>query len=364
MKILIVSTVVFRLNGITSVILNYYRNMNKRNMQIDFVVLNEISEEHRTELEQNGSHIYYIPRTSNVLNYQYKLYKLLINSNYDVIHIHGNSATMLIDILPAVIAKIPVRIVHSHNTTCSHMTIHKLFMPIFKFCYTHGFACNNEAGKWLFNNKPFIEIKNGIDLKKYQYNENIRVDMRNKINVNDNIVLGHIGNFIEQKNHVFLLEKFKELLKVNNKFILLLIGEGPLWEEMKNKAYDLKISDKVIFLGKTTEVQNYLQAMDILVLPSLHEGLPVVLVEAQAAGLPCIVSDKVSKAADLTDSIEFVSIDNTTKWVNAICKQSINLENRDRRKIANSWQEKIAESGYDITVNANKMKELYKEYLA
>ena len=169
MKVLIVNTVTFRLNGITSVIMNYYRNMDRTGMQIDFVVTNEISNEFRTELEGSGATVYYIPRTADPLAYMGKLYRVCKEGGYDIVHIHGNSTTMLLDVLPALLARVPVRIVHSHSTNCSHVMLHKLLKPLFRRCYTHGFACGEDAGRWLYGKRPFTILKNGVDLKKYRY---------------------------------------------------------------------------------------------------------------------------------------------------------------------------------------------------
>lgn len=364
-KLLIINTVHFGLNGVTSVIMNYYRNMDKSNMKIDFIVINKISDEYRIELESNGSKIYQLPRKRNILKYQLELYKIIKKNQYGIIHVHGNSSTMLVDILPAKWAKVPVRIVHSHNTTCTHLKSHKILYPIFKKTYTHGFACGQEAGKWLFHNKPFIEIKNGIDLKKYSYNEQTRNIYRKKINAKDNIVIGHIGNFVEQKNHSFLIDIFAELISKNSNYQLLLISDGYLMQQIKEKVHNLGLDNNVIFLGKITDVQNYMQAIDIFVLPSLYEGLPVALVEAQATGLPCLVSNTVAKESNLTDSLKFLSIDNTSIWVENLIKLSNEneLDTYNRIEKSKEYQLKISNAGYDINNNANIMKEKYFEFI-
>ena len=362
MKVLVISTVRFRLNGITSVILNYYRNIDKTEIHMDFVVPNEISEEYSKEFKANGSQVFYIPRKSNPIKYQIELYKVIKKNDYDIVHIHGNSSLMLIDLWPVVKAKVPVRIVHSHNTSCSHLILHKILSPIFNRFYTHGFACGEDAGKWLFKDKEFEILKNGIDLEKYSFNTEIRELYRQKINAKNKVVIGHIGNFIEQKNHKFILEWYLELTKKNNNYLLLMIGDGILLEEMKEKANILGLADKVIFLGKTTEVSNYLQAMDIFVLPSLHEGLPVVLIEAQASGLPCIVSDKVSEEANITGSIKYVDIKDKHKWILAIKQTTYILYNEDRKEVCKKWKKNLIDKGYDISNNANKMVSLYKTY--
>lgn len=363
MKVLIINTVEFRLNGITSVIMNYYRNMDKQDMQIDFVAVEGISAEFRQELEAGHCRVYQLTRKKNPLGYMLKLFGLMRRNRYDVVHIHGNSATMFFDVFPAKLAGIPVRIVHSHTTSCSHMKLHKLLLPFFRKCYTHGFACGQEAGAWLYGQGPYVELKNGINLRSYCYDEARRREFRDKIHAGDRKVIGHVGYFAEVKNHSFMLDWFAKLAENNDDYLLLLIGEGALMEAMKQKAEQLNIQNKVLFLGKTTEVPGYLQAMDAFVLPSLHEGLPVVLVEAQAAGLPCYVSEKVSGQADLTNSLEFISIEDASAWTQRLADDTAKWMNLDRQLQCAAWQEMIAKEGYDITRNAGILKSLYESYV-
>lgn len=359
MKILVVTTVDFQLNGITSVIMNYYRNMDKTGIQMDFLAPNEVESGYREEIEKHGSKTYVINRKENPFLYLINVYRLLKKNKYDVVHIHGNSAMMLIDILPAVLAGTKNRIVHSHNTTCSHMKLHKLFNPFFKHMYHQGVACGEAAGQWLFEDRPFLVLKNGIDLTRFMYNEERRETYRQIIEAGEKKVICHIGNFVEQKNHNFLIDCFQELLKKDENYILLLIGDGYLMDSMKKKAENLSICQNVIFLGKTLNVSDYLQAADVFVLPSFHEGLPVALVEAQAAGLPCIVSDKVSKEADLSESFRFLSINSVSVWADKMEAAAKEAARKDRQEICAVYQRKIKEKGYDIVENANILKKLY-----
>nr|WP_321152438.1 glycosyltransferase family 1 protein [uncultured Acetatifactor sp.] len=362
MRILIVNTVAFQLNGITSMIMNYYRNMDCVGMQIDFLSANEIDMEIEAEMYKRGANVYCIPRKSEPLNYFKKTYELMKKNQYDIVHVHGNSAMMIIDILPARMAKIPIIIVHSHNTTCNHNGMHKLLNPIFKYCYTHRFACGQKAGEWLFQDKPFEIISNGIELRTYKYNVKIRERYRDSIQAGERVVIGAVGNFNKQKNHEFLLDIYAELVKENEAYMLLLIGEGPILPKMKEKAYSLGINESVIFLGKTSKVSNYMQAMDIFVLPSIHEGMPLVLVEAQAAGLPCILSDVVTKEADLTSSIRYVPLAQTIDWVKAIKAVVEDTPKENRERLCIKWQKMIGEAGYDIADDARRLESLYRKY--
>lgn len=360
MKVLVINTVSFRLNGVTSVIMNYYRNMDRTDMQTDFVVINEISDEFRAELEENGATVYHIPRKKDPLEYMRALYRVCKNGGYDVVHIHGNSAMMLPDVLPALWARVPVRVVHSHSTSCSHKLLNKLFKPLFHRCYTHRVACGEDAGRWLFGERPFTVLKNGVDLNKYRFDPTVRAEYRRKLGADGRIIIGHVGNYIALKNQSFLLDAFAYIAARDGRYRLLFLGAGELLDSVKEKAAALGLEDKVCFLGNTTEVAQYMQAMDVLTLPSKHEGLPVVLVEAQAAGLPCVVSDRVAKEANLTDSLQYLPIDDAAMWADALMQVDVDEQRRLARR--DDWQRCVAEAGYDIVANADKLKGLYKEF--
>lgn len=359
MKILIINTVVFKLNGITSVIMNYFRKMDKKDIDIHFMTINEITDEYKNEIESFGSKVYYIERKKNPIKYIFDLKKLLKENCYDIVHIHGNSATMALETMAAYLARVPVRIIHSHNTTCKYRVIHNILYPMLRKTYTHGFACGNEAGKWLFKKNKYEIIKNGIDLEEFKYNEKERKKYREKINAGNKTILGHIGNFVYQKNHDFLIDLFNELLKSDKDYLLLLIGEGELEEVIKEKVKRLGIEDNVIFIGKSMEVKGYLQAIDLFLLPSHFEGLPVVLIEAQAMGIPCLVSDKVSNEASITSLVKFISIDDVELWKRNIKKQN----NKTRELNSNLAHKNINNAGYNISKNAEKMRLLYESYV-
>lgn len=355
MKILVINTVRFKLNGISAVIKNYYTAIDKDDLIMDFIAIDNPSPEYMSFFAENKLCCNIIYK-KNIVSYFIRIIKLCRKEKYDIVHIHGNSANMAIELFACLLGGVKVRIAHSHNTSSLHPLTHNLLFPFFTSLCTNRLACGEEAGKWLYHSKDFHVLKNGIHLSRYKFNNEVRCVYRKKIGIENQIVIGHIGNFIEQKNHAFMLEWFSELINKNTNYRLLLISDGALLDDMIIKAKRLGISDYVIFLGKTLEVQNYLQAMDVFVLPSLHEGLPVVLVEAQASGLPCIVSDCVARESDLTNSIQFVPITSTLKWVDEI----VNIDYQDDRnkKSENNILE-IRREGYDIKLNANELKEIY-----
>lgn len=360
LKVLIIATTRFELDGITNVILNYFRAMDKSDIVIDFVVPNDVREDLRAELEKYGSNIYKIDqRNKKPILYLKKLIKLIRKNNYDIVHAHGNSCTLALEMYAAKKAYVKVRISHSHNTMCKYKFLHKILRNIFERCYTHAFACGEKAGKWLFNNKPFEIINNGIDIDRYSYNEAIRKEYRNKYNLNGKRVVGHIGHFSYQKNHEFLIRVFSELYKLNKNYHLLLIGDGELKNSIERQVKELGLSDVVTFTGKTLNVPQLMQAMDMIVMPSRFEGLPLTLIEAQAACLPCFVSDKISREVEVTNLIKFISLDASPKeWANLIN----GIKPINRSKIRESIYKQIVNAGYSINDNARRVKELYIKY--
>ncbi len=358
---LVVATTKFAQNGITNVILNYYRAMDKSDMQIDFVIPNDIGEDLKIEIESYGSHIYKITnRNRKPWQYIKRLISLIDNNSYDIVHAHGNSCTLALEMYAAKKAGTKVRIPHSHNSTCKYKIVHKLLRKPFDLFYTHAFSCGQKAGQWLYNRKKFELINNGIEIDNYRYNVEVRNEYREKYMLNENIVIGHIGSFNYQKNHEYLIDIFAELFKLDNSYRLLLVGDGELRPNIEKKVHELGLQDFVIFTGNTLIVPKLIQAMDMVIMPSRFEGLPLTLIEAQSAGVPCFVSDEISKEVKITDLVKFISLKETSKeWADQIN----NLAPIHREDRTNNICKQIIDAGYSINDNAKKVKELYNSYL-
>jgi glycosyltransferase involved in cell wall biosynthesis len=361
MRVLIISTTKFELDGITNVILNYFRAMDKTDMQIDFLIPNEIRKDLKSELEAYGSRIFKLSgRIRYPIIYLKNLTNIIKSNKYHIVHAHGNSCTLALEMLAAKIGGAKVRIPHSHNSTSEHKVIHKLLRKVFDMSYTHGFACGEKAGEWLFKGKPFEVMNNGINIDKFKYDNSIRDEYRDKYNLTEKKVIGHIGHFSYQKNHNFLVDIFAELYQLDNSYRLVLIGDGKLRTDIEMKVNELGLSNSVIFTGKTLETPQLLQAMDMIVMPSRYEGLPLTLVEAQAASLPCFVSDAVSKETEITGLLDFVSLDkHPSHWANLI-----NIRYFPKRSQGTiEHLSKISNAGYSINENAKIQKEYYKQYI-
>ena len=360
-KILTIATTRFELDGITNVILNYYRAIDKTDLQMDFVVPNQVADDLKKEIESEGSQIYTINnRMKNPFAYMFKLQKIIRKNKYDIVHAHGNSHTLTLEMYSAKKCGVPVRIPHSHSTSCKYKRVHKMLTPLFNASYTHGFACGQEAGEWLFEDRDFYIIKNGINLEKFKYNHDVRVEYRKKFGLEDKRVIGHIGAFTFSKNQSFLVDIFHELYKKDSNYRLMLIGNGNLKPEVENKVKELGLEKVVLFMGKRWDVPQLMQAMDMIVMPSHHEGLPLTLVEAQTASLPCYVSDAITTEVNMTGLIKFISLEESPLfWAEIIH----NDEKIDRDGLTTSVIEKIIRSGYSIVDNARELKRMYKSFL-
>ena len=360
MKILVIVTSRFGYDGISNVATNYYTYMEHSRVQIDFVTINEIPYKLSTLLDKNGDTHYVLPmRNKNPLIYFLNLIKIIRKNKYNIVHIHGNSNTMFLELWAAKLAGARVRIPHSHNTKCDHQIINKLLKPFFKMAYTYGFACGKEAGEWLFPKDSFKIIPNGIDLERFKFNKEKRESLRKHMQLQDRLVVGHVGRFSLQKNHEKLLKIFKTLKEKLPNVTLLLWGEGELLESSKQMAKE--IGGDIRFMGTTNKVEEALSIVDIIVFPSLFEGLPLFLVEAQAMGVNCIVSDKVSPMAKLTDYFIFHPLnDSNVKWSESIIEICKKYNSERNSTLAHKC---IANAGYNIRENCNNLLDIYKSLI-
>lgn len=357
MKILVINTVPTDKNGITNVIFNYLNAIDD-DISIDYVAINTPDNNYKDLLERRGATLYSLNRR-NVLGYISSLAKIIKKKKYDAIHVHGNSHTVLLELIAAKIAGCNKRIIHAHSTNCGSIALHKLLETPFNWLCTHRLACGDMAGKFMFGTKPFKIINNGVDVVKYSFDIKKRASLRAKLSLSDNdTLIGHVGYFLALKNQSFLVDIFAELVKRDNNYHLVLIGDGAMRPEIEKKVDSLGLKDKVTFTGNINNVSDYLNAIDLIVMPSLFEGLPLTLVEQQANGLQCIVSNTITKEADKTGNLRFISLNAPiSEWVLAIencnCKQG--REQRSKKAV-----DDIAKAGYSIQTEANKLVEFYK----
>ncbi len=355
-KVLIVTTTGLGYEGIAGVIFNYLKNMDLSEIKLDFVLSRPTIDFVKEEIKKIDANLYLINnRTNNPFLYIKNLRKIIEKNHYDIVHVHGNSATMYFDIHAARLAGVPVRIAHTHSSSCKSRIVHEMLKPLLKRELTHAFACSDLAGKFVFNDN-FDIVYNGVDIEKFLYNSKVRAEYREKLGLTDNFVLGHIGYFSDVKNHDFLIDVFNEVYKLNPKARLLLIGDGGnLKPIIQEKVKSFCLEKFVLFLGKRNDVNMLMQALDVFLLPSKYEGLPVSLVEAQCSGLHCFISDTITKDVEATDRLHYMSLkESCSVWANEILKFNDGYERRDVK-------DKIFNSHFNIKNEARKLQEFYLE---
>lgn len=355
-KILIVSTVGLIYDGITSVILQYLQAMNSKKFDIYVVATIDAKPSIINQIENCDCTVITFPnRRTETLKYFFDLIKFIKSNHIDIIHAHGNSATLAIEMVAAKIGRCPKRIAHSHNTKCNQIKADKILRPIFNCSYTDGLACGEDAGKWLFGDKKFEVLTNGRNIEQYKFSLQNRNKIREFYGIKDELVIGHVGGFFEQKNHRFLVEIYKEVKKIEPRSKLFMIGDGILKTEIEKACEKLE----VIFTGSIDNISEYLSAMDGMVLPSLFEGLPLVSIEWQINGLPCVLSNKITKECKLTDCVDFLSLDDSAQnWAKVIVNK---IKNNKRQFCADKSYKLIKNSNFNIDNNVKKLERIYGE---
>lgn len=364
-KVLWIITNGIKRNGICVSQLDYYKNINKELFQVDVVAVHNNTKDMIDEYRANGCRVFELTdRRKSLVKYLDELKKLIMKEKYDIVHVHGSSALMTLELKTAKKCGVPVRIAHSRNTTCDKKLLDKVLRPSFNRNYNIALACGQDAGKWLFGKRDFMVFHNGKKLDKYMYSDEMRREIREKYKFGSKIVFGHVGLFNTQKNHDFLIDVFANYYKENNNSILVLIGEGIgqyyLVEQIKQKVNDYGLNDAVMFLGRQSNVNELIQGFDIMLFPSLYEGLPNVVLEWQAAGLPSIISDKITTECAVCDLVNFLPIDNgTEEWTKKI-KQVIQ-EKRNRQEDSNVACQLLQKNNFDIEKNVKKLEEIYMQ---
>jgi len=352
--------------GVEAVVYNYFKYIDKEKLQFDFICDSDSTDIPYDEIESLGGNIILVPPYQKMFKYQKEMKRVLKEGNYQIVHSHINTLSVF-PLRAAKCAGIQIRIAHSHSTSnkkeWKKNLLKNLLRPFSKIYANHYMCCSELAGRWLFGNKEYEKgnvflLNNAIDLKKYKYNEKVRIKKRDELKINnETFVVGHIGRFVEQKNHKFLIDIFYQIHSINKNSVLLLVGQGPLETEIKEKVHQLNLDDSVLFLGQRKDANDLYQVFDLFLLPSLYEGLPVVGIEAQASGNLCFFSNEMTKEAKILDSTIFMSLnDNAKKWANAILKDAKKYKKHDTK-------DEVSRYGYNIEVEANKLKNKYLEYL-
>lgn len=352
--------------GVEAVVMNYYRKIDKEKIQFDFLCDEDSTDIPIEEIESLGGKVILIPPYQKVFKYQSVLMNILKTKNYKIVHSHINTLSVF-PLFAAKRAGVPIRIAHNHSTT-NKKEIKKHIMkltlkPFSKVFATHYMCCSELAGRWLFGDKIYNQgkvylLNNAVDIKKFKYDEKIRLKVLKSLNIQENaVVVGHVGRFVETKNHTFLISVFKEIHKQIPNSYLILGGQGPLLNEIKAKVKNEGLLDAVIFLGQRNDINEIYQAFDLFIMPSLYEGLGMALIEAQCAGVKCLASNHIPTSAKVTPNLKFLSLsDEIETWKN----EALTLLNDKTR---NDWSEEVSIHGYNIEIEAQKLENYYEEVI-
>lgn len=345
--------------GAETMVMNYYRHLDKNICQIDFIVHGKGNDAYEEEVVRNGSKVIHLPRagTLGFIKYVKAVYDTIIsNGPYDVVHAHTNVQEGMV-LLAARIAGVPIRISHSHNTrfNTSPAKVH-INRILLKLSANRKLACGEAAGEAFYGNKDFIIINNAVEVGKLLCTSiDCGFSLRKELKIErDAIVIGHVGRFVDQKNHEFLLKAFSRAVDNNPHLRLVCVGEGDLLPKMKQVAKKESIADKVYFIGGRSDMPNIYQMFDVFVLPSKHEGLPLTLVEAQVSGLKCMVADNVTRECDLgLNLIDYVPLDGKM-WSQRFAKLEKKSNLIDKKELEKSAKR------YDIVKQCENLLNIYK----
>lgn len=356
--LIVITTEFFDFGGLTSVMLNYYRKMEKKDLKIDFASTNVPPEDDKSfcYIKETGATYYCLgSRKTNTLFYMENLYYVIRDNRYDVVHVNGNSATMFLDLLVAKMAGCRTRIAHGHTTRSEHPLVHIILRPFLLMSSTHRIAVSDATGKWLYRGN-YVTLNNAIDASCYKFNPQVRACLRNEFELEGDYVIGNVGKLYAAKNQKFLIDVLKSLIKDKHNAKLVLAGGGELESELKEYAKQLNLCDKVFFLGMRDDIPEVLQTFDVFLFPSIYEGLGLALIEAQASGLNCIASTAVPIETRVTDNVIYYSLNESAdSWARKI----LEFNECDRSEKSVQAIEAIKRAGYDVVNETCRLASLY-----
>ena len=351
------------IGGIETFLRNLYKSLDKSEIQFDFVTTYD-TPVYENEFVAGGAKMFRIPSPKRFISYFFAIRKIIKENDYKIIHVNKNSGADIVPFIVAKMLKVPVIIAHAHNTKStvgkfadmiSCINRHRLSKYI-----TNAFASSREAAEWMFGEKyarthEIPIFKNGINIADYSYSEQRRGEIRKRLSLGDKFVIGHVGKFSLRKNHDFLIDIFNSIHKRNKNSVLMLIGTGALMSDISQKVHKLGIQDAVIFMGAQNNINEYYEAMDAFVMPSLIEDLPVAAIEAQSTGLPVFLSDTIDQNTEITDSVKWLSLEQSSDiWADVIINTCECFERAPQ-------DEALKKAGYDISEIADFLMKIYKK---
>ena len=347
-------------NGVVSYAMNYYRKINHDTVTMDFCLLDDVPTPYYEEIKKYGSKVFVLPSIKYTWSHLRKCREILENGNYDIIH--DNSLLLTFPMMKMATKYVPVRILHSHNSklgeTAKKEKRNKFFLP-FLLRQANAYAsCSDLAAKAMFGDAVYEFIPNFVDVEKYHFDESVRQRVRHDMNAGDKKIIATVGRVAAQKNPFFALDVFDIVAEREREAEYWWIGSGPLDNEVADYANKLKHKDRVKLLGSRNDMKDLYQAIDLFFLPSLFEGLPVTGVEAQAMGLPCVISDSVTKEVVYTDLVEYVSLSKSKEaWAKIVCSKLDRNEGRRGR------EEELLKSKFSSGTAGEFLEDYYRKLI-
>ncbi|RGL11318.1 glycosyltransferase family 1 protein [Bacteroides uniformis] len=351
--------------GIETFLMNVYRHIDRNAVQFDFLVSVHYECHYTKEIISLGGHVYDIPARREGFFKRKKALRTFFKAHkeYQIIHQHASSLSDIMPLKAAKEAGIPMRIIHSHNTKEGGSILHKYIHWINRFFVrkyaTDFYACSGLAARWMYGYRQYVSndyviIRNAIDISVFRFEKITRKRLRQEFGINESqLVIGNIGRFHPQKNHDFLLNVFARIQKKCPDAQLLLVGDGVLRSHIEKMIHDLNIEANVKLLGVRTDIPQLLSMFDVLFMPSLYEGLPVTIIEAQATGLTCVLSSVITSEVKVIDSLIFKSLeDNEEDWCDVVIQAACVGRSLHAGKL-------IAEAGYDIENVSKELENIY-----
>lgn len=354
-KVLIVPTLGLNLEGITTVIYNYISAMNRQGIRFHFLTYGELNPVLRERFGAMGTIEFVSDRKQSTAAYVKDYVRLLRSGAYDVVHIHGNSGTMAIEAVLAKLCGVRNVFVHTHSTKTDHPAVNAVLKYPMMLFADQRIACSRGSGKWLYGNWKHTVLNNAIDLTRFPFDPRVRETCREEFGIREEFLVGHIGHFSTPKNHFYLIDIFEAFHKLRPDSRLLLVSDGPDFDAVVEKVNRLQLQDAVIFAGRRSDVERLYQAFDVFVLPSRWEGMPLVLLEAQTAGLPVLASDRITEDVHCSDNFWFLSIEEPAEvWAKKLMEVAEKAADRteDRSTL-------LRQQGFDIHREAERLRGLY-----
>ncbi len=362
-RVLIIPTGGLRREGITSSILTMVRHIPLDGLELHIAAVYNNEPDVLDEFRSLGCRVVETPdRRTDTASYARYLLSLIRSECYDVVHVHGSSSVMGIELRIAQLAGVKLRIAHSRNTRTDDPKRDRMLRPLFLRSWTKALACGEDAGKWLFGDAPFEVVHNGVETGRFSFNPVLRREMRKRLGIGASLAVGFVGNINYVKNQRFLLEAFSEVLRRGVDARLFIVGDGPDREDIEAVSSEERFGGRITITGRVSNVSDIVQAMDVMALPSLFEGLPNVVLEWQASGVPCVVSDAVTRECAVTCLVSFLSLDaGAAAWADALLEAVTDDSASEKLRLQSSVSacSALASAGFDADAMAHRMREIY-----